>query len=62
MNRTLGEHIAELESRIRRLNEEAMEQHLSRVDLNRIEADIRATNLALTHFRTAIDLERQLKP
>jgi len=37
-----------------------MENRLSRTERNRVEAEIRAVNLALTHFREALELERQL--
>jgi hypothetical protein len=38
-----------------------MENRLRRAQLNAIEAEIRAVNLALTHFREAMELERQLQ-
>jgi hypothetical protein len=37
-----------------------MENKLSHTERNRVEAEIRAVNLALTHFRDALELERQL--
>jgi aspartate aminotransferase-like enzyme len=60
MDRPLREHIRELEDRLQRLNAEGMENRLSRTERNRVEAEIRAVNLALTHFRDALELERQL--
>jgi hypothetical protein len=51
-----------LEERLKRLNLEVMENNLSRTERNRIEAEIRAVNLVLQHFRTALELEEQLQP
>ena len=61
MDRPLREHIASLEERLQRLNAAIMENQTSRAERNRIEAEIRAVNLALTHFRSAVELERQLQ-
>ena len=61
MDRTLREHIASLEERLQRLNAAIMENETTRTERNRIEAEIRAVNLALTHFRAAVELERQLQ-
>ena len=60
MDRPLREHIGELEKRLSRLAAKSMENRLSRTERNRVEAEIRAVNLALTHFREALELERQL--
>ena len=61
MDRPLREHISSLEERLLRLNAAMMESDTSRTERNRIEAEIRAVNLALTHFRAAVELERQLQ-
>lgn len=60
MDRPLREHIGEFEKRLMRLAAKAMENKLSHTERNRVEAEIRAVNLALTHFRDALELERQL--
>ena len=60
MDRPLRDHIGELEQRLKRLAAESMENRLSRTERNRVEAEIRAVNMALTHFRDALELERQL--
>jgi hypothetical protein len=60
VDKTLREHIGELEQRLKRLAAESMENRLNRTQRNRVEAEIRAVNLALTHFREALELERQL--
>ena len=61
VDRPLGEHIRELDARLTRLSAESMENRLSHTERNRVEAEIRAINLALTHFRAALELERQLQ-
>ena len=61
MDRTVGEHIIEMESRLKLLGEEVMRNGLSRENRNQIEAEIRAANLVLTHFRTALILEQELQ-
>ena len=62
MDRTVGEHIAEMENRLKLLNEEIMHNELSRARWNQIETEIRAVNLVLTHFRSALALEREIPP
>jgi hypothetical protein len=59
MDITVREHITRLESRIQRLNQEIMENRVSQQERNRLEAEIRAANLALTHYRAALDIESQ---
>jgi hypothetical protein len=61
VDRPLREHISELDARLQRLSLQSMENQLSLTERNRIEAEIRAINLALTHFRAALELERQLQ-
>ena len=60
MDRTLRQHIQELESRVRRLTEKSMENQLSLIERNRIESEIRAANLALSHFKAALVVEESL--
>jgi len=60
VDRPLREHIGELEKSLKRLAAKSMENSLSRTEGNRVEAEIRAVNQALTHFRDALELERQL--
>jgi hypothetical protein len=45
---------------VRSLHEEVMRNRLSQEERNRIEAEIRAATLALTHYKAAFDLERSL--
>jgi hypothetical protein len=59
MDRTLREHIAKLEERVKFLSEQLMDTQ----DLtarNRIDADIRAANLALTHYKAAMQVEESI--
>jgi hypothetical protein len=60
VNRTVGEHIRELESRLHQLNADLMETELDLGKRSEIEAEIRVTEVVLTHFRTAIKLEQPL--
>jgi hypothetical protein len=60
VDRTVAEHIRELESRREQLNAQLMETELSLGKRNEIEAEIRVTDMVLTHFRAAIKLEQQL--
>jgi len=60
MNRTVKEHIALLEQRIRDLHDYIMENRLTQVERNRTDAEIRAAELALSYYRKALELEQQL--
>jgi hypothetical protein len=62
MEHTLKDHIARLEARIRELSEESMTDNLNYVERNRIESEIRAAEMALSYYRRAYDLERQVFP
>jgi hypothetical protein len=62
MDRPLREHIKNLEHRLKKLNETVMANRLSQPDRNRVEAEIRAATLALSHFQTALELESSLSP
>jgi hypothetical protein len=56
VDRTLREHIASLEARIKLLSEQMMDvQDLTA--RNRMEAEIRAANIALTHYKAALQVE-----
>jgi hypothetical protein len=60
MDRTLREHISHLEDRLQSLTSEIMEDERTQVERNRIESEIRAAQLALTYYRRALELERQI--
>lgn len=61
MNKTVGEHIHELESHRQHLSEEIMADGIDTVRRNQIDADIRAINLAISYFRAALETEQQVK-
>ena len=56
MDLTVRQHIERLESHLNALNAEFMdEKNTDR--RNRLESEIRAVELALSHFRVALELE-----
>lgn len=59
MDRTLREHISFLESRVRQLNRELMENHHPLRERNRIESEIRAAQTALEFYRAARQIENR---
>ena len=59
MQRSVKQHIENLELLMCRLNDELMQQQDVQVR-NELEAKIRAAELALTHFRTALEVEQSL--
>jgi hypothetical protein len=60
MDRTLREHISQLEERLKRLTEESMADRITIPQLYAIEAEIRVVNSALNSFRDAMRFEGQL--
>jgi hypothetical protein len=60
MDRPLKEHIAHLEQRLQVLNQELMESARSAAEHKRIEADLRAAELALVYYRQALELEKKV--
>ena len=60
MDKPLGEHIRGLEARLEQLNDHLMDSDSSNAERNGIEAEIRAVNLALSHYRAAFELEKAL--
>jgi hypothetical protein len=59
MDLTVREHIARLETRLRMLNTQIMED-ASLDRRNQLEAEIRACTLALEHYRAALNIESGL--
>ena len=59
MDLTVREHLRKLEQRLQLLSQEIMENR-TRNDRNKLEAEIRAVNLAITHYRAALELEEGL--
>lgn len=60
MDRPLKEHISHLEHRLQELNREIMENKRTQDERNQLESEIRAAQLALTYYRKALELERQV--
>ena len=60
METPVGEHIRKLEERLKLLSAELMENRRNLAERNRIEAEIRAVNLALSHYRAALEAEKSL--
>jgi len=59
MDLTVRQHIDTLEIRLRNLNAEFMDETDSD-RRNHLEAEIRAAESALSHFRSALELEKAL--
>lgn len=59
MDLSVREHLQKLEQRLQLLNQEIMENR-SRDERNKLEAEIRAANLAITHYKAALELEGSL--
>ena len=60
MELTVGEHIAALEARMNALASELMDEK-DRAKRNVVESEIRAVQMALAHYRAALDLESTLR-
>jgi hypothetical protein len=60
VERPLREHIRILEARLEALNAQIMRNRVTREESNQLEAEIRAVNLALNHYRAAIEIEQSL--
>lgn len=61
MDRTLKQHITELERRIDQLSHEMMQNRKTRTERNRIESELRVAQQALEHYQQAFKLEGQLQ-
>jgi hypothetical protein len=59
MDLTLREHLRRLDERLQLLNREIMENS-SLEERNKIEAEIRAANLAISHYKAALEQENRL--
>ena len=60
MEMPLGAHIRRIEKRLQVLSVQCMQNGRGLPERNRIEAEIRAANLALAHYKAALELEKQL--
>ena len=62
MDRPLQEHILRLETLLEKLSKEIMRDDLGFIARNQIEAEIRAAEMALAHYREAFEIEKKLRP
>jgi hypothetical protein len=60
MERPVKEHIYFLERRVQKLNRLIMDNTRTQEERNRLESEIRAAQLALDHYRKALEVERQV--
>ena len=60
MERTLGEHITYLQNRVQSLQRQLTDSTLTEIERNRIQAEIQVAELALSHYRKAFELEREI--
>ena len=61
MEKPVKQHILELQTRVRQLSQDLMENRKTREERNRIEAELRVTQQAMSHYLEAIKLETQLQ-
>jgi hypothetical protein len=60
MDRPIREHLAWLHQLIQELNLKLMENRLNQAQRNHLEGEIRSAQMALEHYRKALELEKQL--
>lgn len=60
MDVTVRDHLQRLQLRVENLSQKSMERNLAQEERNRLEAEIRAANLAITHYQAALELEQSL--
>ena len=60
MDKTVRAHISDLKARIADLNSELMQEH-RKSEINKIDREIRALTIALTHYRNALEIEEKFK-
>jgi hypothetical protein len=59
MEKSVREHLRRLDERLQLLSQQIMENR-SLEERNKLEAEIRAANLAITHYKAALELEESL--
>jgi hypothetical protein len=60
MDRTVREHIFDLEQRLENLGRQIMQNRRTKEERNRIESEIHAAEMALSYYRKALELEQTL--
>ena len=61
MKQTLHQHFVFLEERLLALRDQVTDPSCTPADLERIEFEIKIAERALSHYRLAVDLERQIR-
>jgi DNA repair exonuclease SbcCD ATPase subunit len=61
MYRTVAEHIHELEEKRDQLSSNLMLEH-DKAQRNHLESELRAVESALTHYRSALEIESHISP
>lgn len=61
MNRTLAEHIEALEQKLNSVSAQIMQENDSQ-KRNQLESELRAVESALSHYRSAFEIENRLSP
>lgn len=59
MEKSVREHLRTLDERLQSLSQQIMENR-SLEERNKLEAEIRAANLAIAHYKAALELEQSL--
>jgi prefoldin subunit 5 len=59
VDRTLKDHLDWLQGKLESLNNQIMECE-NREKANHLQSEIRAVELAITHYQTALDIERRI--
>ena len=59
MERTLAEHIGTLEQKLNLISTQIMQENSTR-RRNQLESELRAVESALTHYRSAFEIESRL--
>jgi len=59
VERTLKEHLDWLQARLKNVNEQLMDCD-SRAQANRLQVEIRAIELAITHYQAALEIENRI--
>ncbi len=60
MENSVREHLRKLDERLQLLSRQIMENRRSLEERNKLEAEIRAANLAIAHYKAALELEQTL--
>ena len=59
MDKTVGQHMQALEQKLNLLNAGIMDEN-DRAKRNQLESELRAVESALTHYRSALEVEERI--